>query len=121
MILNAIKILKIKILPFIKNLKPTNSTVRLTVIYSSLIFVLGRDTGLPDYNTLRKYHGLPKVTSWREINPKLYAVHPELFDQVTFKRHLQTFAVLKCRNVQHTAQFWAKRLGTTWKTDRHIQ
>jgi hypothetical protein len=38
---------------------------------------------MPDYNTLRKYHGLPKLESFREINPKLYEIHPELFDQAS--------------------------------------
>jgi len=28
----------------------------------------GRDHGLPDYNTARKYFNLPEITSWDQIN-----------------------------------------------------
>ena len=42
----------------------------------------GRDNGLPDYNEVRKCHGLPKITSWKNINPKLYEEVPEVFDQL---------------------------------------
>ena len=36
---------------------------------ASLNIQRGRDHGLPDYNTLREYFGLEKVTSFEEINP----------------------------------------------------
>jgi len=48
-----------------------------------LIFATsGRDVGLPDYNTLRRHHGLPRVSEWREINPVLQEAHPEIFSQL---------------------------------------
>ena len=43
----------------------------------------GRDNGLPDYNEVRKCHGLPKITSWKNINPKLYEESPEIFDRLS--------------------------------------
>ena len=39
----------------------------------------GRDNGLPDYNEVRKCHGLPKITSWENINPRLFEEVPEVF------------------------------------------
>ncbi|OTF70332.1 hypothetical protein BLA29_009342 [Euroglyphus maynei] len=40
----------------------------------------GRDNGLPDYNTIRKYFNFPPVKNWSEINPLLYEKAPELFE-----------------------------------------
>ena len=42
----------------------------------------GRDNGLPDYNEVRKCHGLPKINSWQNINSKLYEESPEIFDRL---------------------------------------
>jgi dual oxidase len=39
----------------------------------------GRDHGLPDYNTVRKLHGMNMVTDWGQINPALNSEHPEIF------------------------------------------
>lgn len=38
----------------------------------ALNIMRGRDNGLPDYNTVRKYFGLPRITNWSEINPDLF-------------------------------------------------
>ena len=46
---------------------------------ASLNIMRGRDNGLPDYNTVRKCFGLPKVSNWSDINPNLYAARPDLF------------------------------------------
>ena len=42
----------------------------------------GRDNGLPDYNEVRKCHGLPKINSWQNINSKLFEESPEIFDRL---------------------------------------
>ena len=42
----------------------------------------GRDNGLPDYNTVRKCHGLPVIDNLADINPLLAASHPELFEKL---------------------------------------
>ena len=34
---------------------------------------------LPDYNTVRECHGLPRVDSFSEINPSLNQTEPEKF------------------------------------------
>ncbi len=44
----------------------------------ALNIMRGRDNGLPDYNTVRKYFGLPRVSNWSEINPILFK------EEVTF-------------------------------------
>lgn len=49
---------------------------------AALNIMRGRDNGLPDYNEVRKCHGLPKLTNWADINPKLYAETPEIFDSL---------------------------------------
>lgn len=49
---------------------------------AALNIMRGRDNGLPDYNTVRKCNGLPKITKWADINPKLYQEVPELFDKL---------------------------------------
>ena len=39
---------------------------------AALNIMRGRDSGLPDYNTIRKYYHLPRVSNWSDINPGLY-------------------------------------------------
>lgn len=41
----------------------------------ALNIMRGRDNGLPDYNTVRKCFGLPKITNWKDINPTLFKEH----------------------------------------------
>ena len=60
----------------------------------------GRDTGLPDYNTLRRYHGLPKLTQFRDINPQLYEIHPELFDEVSIFQLFPVATVNMCEELK---------------------
>lgn len=48
----------------------------------ALNIMRGRDSGLPDYNTVRKCFQLDPVTSWEEINPELYSAQPKLVDEV---------------------------------------
>lgn len=43
----------------------------------------GRDNGLPDYNTMRKYFKLPPITNWSQINPELYKRAPSLFAKLS--------------------------------------
>lgn len=43
----------------------------------------GRDNGLPDYNTVRKCFHLDPIERWEDINPDLYAVHPELLEKLS--------------------------------------
>ena len=47
---------------------------------ASLNIMRGRDSGLPDYNTVRKCFGLPMMSNWSDINPELYKKHPGLFE-----------------------------------------
>ena len=42
----------------------------------------GRDSGVPDYNTVRKIFGLPKIKSLEEINPKKFKENPELLEKL---------------------------------------
>ena len=42
----------------------------------------GRDNGLPDYNEVRKCHGLSRISSWPDINPRLYDEASDVFDQL---------------------------------------
>lgn len=44
----------------------------------SLNIMRGRDTGLPDYNTVRKAFSLPPKKSWHDIAPKLFDQNPGL-------------------------------------------
>ena len=39
----------------------------------------GRDNGLPDYNFIRKCHGLEMINEFDEINRELNITHPEIF------------------------------------------
>lgn len=48
----------------------------------SLNIMRGRDSCLPDYNTVRKYYHLPRHSNWSEINPGLYREDRELFDKL---------------------------------------
>nr|AXN93677.1 dual oxidase 1 [Scylla paramamosain] len=48
----------------------------------ALNIMRGRDSGLPDYNTVRKCFQLGPVKSWEEINPELYAAQPDLVNRV---------------------------------------
>ena len=45
---------------------------------AALNIMRGRDSGLPDYNTVRKCHGLEKLKRWSDINPVLAGDHPEM-------------------------------------------
>jgi len=49
---------------------------------AALNIMRGRDSGLPDYNTVRKFYRLPRVANWSDINPKLYQEDKELFDKL---------------------------------------
>ncbi|CAL1286456.1 unnamed protein product [Larinioides sclopetarius] len=46
---------------------------------AALNIMRGRDNGLPDYNTVRRYFQLPEVRNWTQINPPLFERNPELF------------------------------------------
>ncbi|XP_052252760.1 dual oxidase 1-like isoform X3 [Dreissena polymorpha] len=45
--------------------------------YVAQTIMRGRDYGLPDFNSVRQYMGLPRVKSFPEINPWLNASNPE--------------------------------------------
>ena len=47
---------------------------------AALNIMRGRDNGISDYNTIRRYFNLPPVSNWSQINPQLYTRHPELFE-----------------------------------------
>ena len=49
---------------------------------AALNIMRGRDSGLPDYNTVRKYYQLPRVDNWSDINPQLYRKDRQLFDKL---------------------------------------
>ena len=49
---------------------------------AALNIMRGRDSGLPDYNTVRRYYHLPRVNNWSDINPTLYTQDRELFDKL---------------------------------------
>jgi len=46
---------------------------------AALNIMRGRDSGLPDYNTVRMYFGLRPAVNWSDINPGLYKAEPEVF------------------------------------------
>lgn len=50
---------------------------------AALNIMRGRDNGLPDYNTIRKYFNFQPVTNWSQINPLLYEKAPELFERLS--------------------------------------
>ncbi|XP_073474996.1 dual oxidase 1-like isoform X2 [Aquarana catesbeiana] len=50
--------------------------------YISYSIQRGRDFGLCCYNHGREYFGLTPVTSWKEINPRLYQINRQLFDDL---------------------------------------
>ncbi|CAL1263202.1 unnamed protein product [Larinioides sclopetarius] len=47
---------------------------------AALNIMRGRDNGLPDYNTVRRYFQLPPLTNWSQINPKLFELKPQMFE-----------------------------------------
>ena len=49
---------------------------------AALNIMRGRDNGLADYNTVRKCHGLERVTEFAEVNPYLNATDPDIFVKV---------------------------------------
>ncbi|KAK6618258.1 hypothetical protein RUM44_002709 [Polyplax serrata] len=49
----------------------------------ALNIMRGRDTGLPDYNTVRKYFNLQPIKQWVDINPELFNQKPELLGQIS--------------------------------------
>ena len=49
---------------------------------AALNIMRGRDNGLPDYNTVRQYYQLPRVSNWSEINTNLYHKDRELFEKL---------------------------------------
>lgn len=49
---------------------------------AALNIMRGRDNGLPDYNIVRRYFGLPVITNWSQINADLYGRKPEIFAQL---------------------------------------
>jgi len=66
----------------------------------------GRDHGVLDYNSARVAYGLPAVTDWRQINPWLDAVNPD----VGFE--------FDCRNIKLESYVWrcqASRICQTAK------
>ncbi|XP_069621909.1 dual oxidase 1 isoform X2 [Ranitomeya imitator] len=63
----------------------------------------GRDFGLCCYNRAREYFGLEPITSWQNINPKLYQINKQLFDDLamlygndTSKLELLPGSLLEC-------------------------
>lgn len=49
---------------------------------AALNIMRGRDSGVPDYNTVRKCHGLPVLKRWTDINPTLAETDPEIFKRL---------------------------------------
>ena len=49
---------------------------------AALNIMRGRDTGLPDYNTVRKCYGLEPLKRWQDINPTLAESDPELAEKI---------------------------------------
>lgn len=47
---------------------------------AALNIMRGRDNGLADYNTIRRYFNFPPVSNWSQINPSLYEKAPHLFE-----------------------------------------
>lgn len=45
---------------------------------AALDIMRGRDSGLPDYNTVRKYFNLDPVTDWQTIGEKLKSASQEV-------------------------------------------
>ncbi|KAM9311863.1 dual oxidase 1-like [Gastrophryne carolinensis] len=43
----------------------------------------GRDFGLCCYNNARQHFGLKPLTQWQDINPKLFQINRQLFDELT--------------------------------------
>lgn len=49
----------------------------------ALNIMRGRDNGVPDYNTVRKYFHLRPIKEWFDINPELFNAKPELLGQIS--------------------------------------
>ncbi len=49
---------------------------------AALNIMRGRDNGLPDYNTVRKCHGLPVAKDFTDINPELNRTDPVKFSKL---------------------------------------
>ena len=49
---------------------------------AALNIMRGRDSGLADYNTVRRFYGLGRVANWSDINPALYSEQPDLFHRL---------------------------------------
>ncbi|XP_022705418.1 dual oxidase-like isoform X3 [Varroa jacobsoni] len=49
---------------------------------AALDIMRGRDSGLPDYNTVRKYFNLDPVTDWQTIGEKLKSASQELVERL---------------------------------------
>ncbi|XP_056428532.1 dual oxidase 1-like [Hyla sarda] len=71
--------------------------------YMSNSIQRGRDFGLCCYNRAREYFGLAPITGWQDINPKLYQINKQLFDDLallygnkTSKLELLPGAILEC-------------------------
>ena len=67
---------------------------------AALNIMRGRDNGLPDYNEVRKCHGLPKIAKWADINPKSYEEDPDVFDKLAevyenLVSHFSSFQVFR--------------------------
>ena len=45
---------------------------------ATLNIMRGRDSGLPDYNTVRATFGLPEIQTLEDINPERFATNPDL-------------------------------------------
>lgn len=45
---------------------------------AALNIMRGRDNGLPDYNTVRKYFNLPEIRNWSLVNPELFKRKPKV-------------------------------------------
>lgn len=50
---------------------------------AALNIMRGRDNGLPDYNTVRRYFQLPEIRNWSHINPQLYERNSKIFDDLS--------------------------------------
>lgn len=51
---------------------------------AALNIMRGRDNGLPDYNTVRRYFRMPEIRNWSDINPRLHQLKPEVLYNTPF-------------------------------------
>ena len=49
---------------------------------AALNIMRGRDSGLPDYNTVRKCYGLETIKRWQDINPTFLDKDPVLAERI---------------------------------------